>query len=130
MPQPDTTPADPSRLRRDHPRHRCRPPRQADTARPRPSTLARAALLEDVGAADVGDHLGAVAEGERVVSHQFACTRPGYVGWRWSVTVARAPRQKTVTVDEIVLLPGDDAIVAPGLGALPRADPGRRPVAR
>ena len=31
----------------------------------------------------------------------------------WSVTVARAPRQKTVTVDEIVLIPGDEAIVAP-----------------
>ena len=29
------------------------------------------------------------------------------------MTVARAPRQKTVTVDEIVLLPGDDAILAP-----------------
>jgi hypothetical protein len=29
------------------------------------------------------------------------------------VTVARAPRQKTVTVDEVALIPGDDAIVAP-----------------
>ena len=74
---------------------------------------AQAALLEDVAASDVGDHLGTVAEGERVVSHHFACTRPGYIGWRWAVTVARAPRQKTVTVDEIVLLPGEDAIVAP-----------------
>ena len=43
----------------------------------------------------------------------FACTRPGYRGWRWAVTVARAPRLKFVTVDEIVLLPGDDAITAP-----------------
>ena len=37
----------------------------------------------------------------------------GYVGWRWAVTLARASRQKRVTVDEVVLLPGDDAIVAP-----------------
>jgi Protein of unknown function (DUF3027) len=75
--------------------------------------VARAALLEDVDAADVGDHLGAVGEGERLVTHQFVCTRGGYVGWRWSVTLTRAPRQKTVTVDEVVLLPGEDAIVAP-----------------
>lgn len=75
--------------------------------------LARAALLEDVPAGDVGEHLGHVVEGERVVTHLFACTRPGYVGWRWSVTVARAPRQKAVSVDEIVLIPGDEAIVAP-----------------
>ena len=75
--------------------------------------VARAALLEDVPAADVGEHLGHVVEGERVVTHLFACTRAGYVGWRWSVTVARAPRQKLVSVDEIVLIPGEEAIVAP-----------------
>jgi hypothetical protein len=74
---------------------------------------ARAALLDEVGAADVGEHLGHLVEGERVVTHLFACTRPAYVGWRWSVTVARASRQKTVTVDEVVLIPGDEAIVAP-----------------
>ena len=74
---------------------------------------AREALLHDVDATDVGEHLGAVAEGERVVTHQFACSRKGYVGWHWSVTVARATRQRTVTIDEIVLVPGDAAIVAP-----------------
>ncbi len=75
--------------------------------------LAHAALLEEVDAQDVGEHLGHVVEGERLVTHLFACRRPGYVGWRWSVTVARASRQKTVTVDELVLIPGDEAIVAP-----------------
>lgn len=74
---------------------------------------ARSALLLDVDPADVGEHLGSQAEGERVVTHLFACERKGYVGWRWSVTVARASRQKQVTVDEVVLIPGDDAIVAP-----------------
>lgn len=84
-----------------------------DTAAAAAVDPARAALVDEVGAADVGAHLGAVAEGERVVTHLFACARPGYVGWRWSVTVARANRQKTVTVDEVVLIPGDEAIVAP-----------------
>jgi hypothetical protein len=77
------------------------------------SDVAREALLLDVGAAEVGDHLGAEVEGERVVTHLFECRKPGYLGWRWSVTVARASRQKTCTVDEIVLIPGADAIVAP-----------------
>ena len=74
---------------------------------------ARAFLVEQVGTDDVGDHLGHAVEGDRVVSHLFACTRAGYRGWRWSVTVARAPRQKVVTFDEVVLTPGEDAIVAP-----------------
>ena len=74
---------------------------------------ARGGLLELVAATDVGAHLGHVAEDERVVTHLFECRRAGYRGWRWSVTVVRAPRQKTVTVDEVVLLPGDDAIVSP-----------------
>ena len=75
--------------------------------------VARDALVADVGASDVGEYLGHVVEGERVASHLFATTRPGYVGWHWSVTVARASRQKQVTVDEIVLVPGDAAILAP-----------------
>ncbi|MXG90441.1 DUF3027 domain-containing protein [Nocardioides sp. YIM 123512] len=76
--------------------------------------LARTALLEEVDdAGDIGEHLAAIGEGDRVVTHLFACTRRGYVGWRWSVTVVRASRQRTVTVDEIVLVPGEEAIVAP-----------------
>jgi hypothetical protein len=74
---------------------------------------AREALLGMVDVADVGDHLGHRAEDERVVTHYFDCRRPGYRGWRWAVTVARSPRAKSVTVDEIVLLPGEDAITAP-----------------
>ena len=75
---------------------------------------ARAALLEQVDAADVGEHLGHLVEDDRVVTHLFACKRPGYRGWHWHVTVARASRQRHVTVDEVVLIPGTDAIVAPG----------------
>lgn len=87
---------------------------------PKPDTVgvravehAREALAELVDADEVGEHLGHAVEGERVTTHYFACTRPGYRGWRWSVTVSRAPRQRHVTVDEVVLLPGDDALVAP-----------------
>jgi hypothetical protein len=75
--------------------------------------LARAAAVEAAGPAMVGDHLGVVMEEERVATHAFVCLNPAYVGWRWSVTVARAPRAKSVTVDDVVLLPGEEAIVAP-----------------
>ena len=61
----------------------------------------------------MGDHLGVHAEGERVVTHHFACVRAGYPGWHWSVTLTRAKRGKDMTVNEVVLLPGDEAIVAP-----------------
>ena len=54
-----------------------------------------------------------MAEGERVVTHHFACSLPGYRGWRWSVTLTRAKREKVATVNEVVLLPGDESIVAP-----------------
>jgi hypothetical protein len=76
--------------------------------------VARDALLRDVRAPDVGAHLGAKVDGERVATHEFECLRRGYHGWRWSVTVARASRHKLVTIDEVVLVPGDDAVVAPG----------------
>jgi Protein of unknown function (DUF3027) len=75
--------------------------------------LARAALVAVISPDHVGDHLDAQAEGDRVVTHLFACEDPAYAGWRWAVTVARAPRSKVVTVDEIVLLPGPAALLAP-----------------
>ncbi|MGL5823258.1 MAG: DUF3027 domain-containing protein [Nocardioides sp.] len=75
--------------------------------------FARTSLLETVDAADVGDHLGYVVEGERLGSHLFECLRAGYRGWRWSVTITRASRQKSVTLNEVVLIPGEEAIIAP-----------------
>lgn len=75
--------------------------------------LARDAITE-VEPSDVGDHLRAVAEGDRVVTHYFECKLAGYRGWRWAVTVTRVPRSKHVTVCETVLLPGSDALLAPG----------------
>jgi hypothetical protein len=75
--------------------------------------LARAAAVAVAAPFGVGGHLGLQAEAERVVTHLFECLDPAYIGWRWAVTVARAPRSKLVTVDETVLLPGPDALLAP-----------------
>ena len=68
-------------------------------------------LAED--AAAVGEHLGAVEDGDRSVTHTFACLLPGYRGWVWTVTLSRAPRGKDVGVDEAALMPADDALLAP-----------------
>jgi len=75
--------------------------------------FARAAAAEAGGEAAVGEHLGVEADGERVVTHYFATREWAYRGWRWAVTVTRASRGKQVTLDETVLLPGPDALVAP-----------------
>ncbi|MEU0848098.1 DUF3027 domain-containing protein [Streptomyces flaveolus] len=75
--------------------------------------LARAAAEEAAAPGVVGEHEGLVSEGDRVVTHYFAAKELGYRGWRWAVTVARASRAKIVTVDEAVLLPGPDALLAP-----------------
>ena len=70
----------------------------------------------------VGEHLGAQSDGERLVTHDFACLDPAYRGWRWAVTRRpRVSRSKTVTVDEAVLLPGADVAAGPGVGAVERA---------
>jgi len=75
--------------------------------------LARAAVAAMVEPGRVGEHLDVLAEGERAVTHLFACEDPAYAGWRWAVTVGRAPRSKLVTVSETVLLPGPGALLAP-----------------
>ncbi|HEX6578971.1 MAG TPA: DUF3027 domain-containing protein [Jiangellaceae bacterium] len=87
--------------------------RKGDAACVAAADLARVAAIEVAGAERVGEHLGHDVEGDRVVTHYFDCTTAGYRGWRWSVTVARAARAKVVTVDECVLLPGPEAILAP-----------------
>jgi hypothetical protein len=80
--------------------------------------LALAAAQQEAGPhGRVGSHLGAspalVSDGAKGVVHAFACDDPGYVGWFWAVELSRAPRSKTVTIDEVVLLPGSDAVLAP-----------------
>lgn len=74
--------------------------------------LAREAIIEAVPG-QVGAHLGTLAEADRVVTHLFEATVPGYRGWRWAVTVTRVPRSRRVTVSETALLPGPEALMAP-----------------
>ncbi len=74
--------------------------------------IARAAAQE-LGQESVGEHLGVARVEKRVATHAFAAQVPGYTGWYWAVTVVRARKQTKVTVDEVVLLPGAEALLAP-----------------
>lgn len=60
----------------------------------------------------VGAHLDSVTEDTTSVTHYFAAELGGYRGWRWAVTLAGSP-EGPVTVSEVVLLPGPEAMVAP-----------------
>lgn len=75
--------------------------------------LAREGLSDVAAPGAVGEHLGAETVGERLVTHQFACLLRGYVGWRWEVTLARAPRSKRITLCETHLAPAEGALLAP-----------------
>jgi len=75
--------------------------------------LARQAAESVAEAGTVGEHLSADADGERTVTHAFRSLAKGYRGWRWAVSVTRVPRARSATVSEVVLLPGQDAVLAP-----------------
>ena len=60
----------------------------------------------------VGDHLRTVEEEEGLRSYLFASTMRGYVGWYWSVSIFQ-PEGSEPTISEVVMLPGDEALVAP-----------------
>ncbi len=74
---------------------------------------AREAVVAIAPAEHVGEHLGVQAEQERLVTHRFVVRAPGYRGWVWAVTLARPPRGRVATVDEVVMVPGPEALVAP-----------------
>ena len=72
-----------------------------------------AADLPD-GPAAVGAHLESLAEDDGSVTHYFAAEQGGYRGWRWAVTLAAPSPEEPATVSEVVLIPGAEALVAPG----------------
>ena len=76
-------------------------------------SVAREAALSAARETALGEHAGVRMVGERLATHRFSCLEPGYPGWFWEVTLARAPRAKDVTVCEIGLVPGSDALLAP-----------------
>ena len=75
--------------------------------------VARTALEGIAPAEQIGRHLAAKSEGDRLVTHLFESKLPGYGGWQWYAVLTRNSRSKVVTVDELGLLPSEDSILAP-----------------
>lgn len=75
--------------------------------------LAREAAVAVAEPGAVGEFTHVDMSAKRLATHFFECTSTAYRGWQWSVSLARAPRQKHATVCETSLVPGADAILAP-----------------
>src|SRR5699024_8755863 len=73
--------------------------------------VARTAV-EEFASDGVGEHLDAIVEAPFTTTHRFVSELPGYRGWHWACVLALVPGGE-VTIDEISLLPGEGAVVAP-----------------
>ncbi len=74
--------------------------------------VARSAL-EELGEGEVGQHIGVSNIGRNFATHRFAAHVPGYTGWEWNAVVACAEGSRWVTVSELALVPGGEALKAP-----------------
>lgn len=77
--------------------------------------LAHSAALEEAGdKARVGNYLSVeFDEEDRIANYLFEANLPGYLGWRWSVSIAKIDGDSSPTVCDVVLIPGPDALLAP-----------------
>ena len=60
----------------------------------------------------IGEFISITDEGDGAVTYLFASTIKGYLDWRWSVTLYQGEGLEP-TVSEIVLLPGENSLIAP-----------------
>ncbi|MFM2385068.1 MAG: hypothetical protein RL166_942 [Actinomycetota bacterium] len=60
----------------------------------------------------VGSYIRTDEEEPGLRSYIFESTLRGYVGWFWSVTIYQ-PEGQEPTISEVVMMPGDGALVAP-----------------
>ncbi|PPF20894.1 DUF3027 domain-containing protein [Rathayibacter sp. AY1A7] len=86
---------------------------EADTVLAGSLDVARAALAEIAPEGTIGELVTTLAQGEHVVSLQFANLMRGYPGWLWTATLSRIDETEDVNVLEVELLPGEGAVLAP-----------------
>ncbi|MFM8383797.1 MAG: DUF3027 domain-containing protein, partial [Actinomycetota bacterium] len=61
----------------------------------------------------VGSLLSVDTDDDHIATYLFESFLPGYVDWRWAVTVAKVDQDSPATVCDVVLLPGPDSLRAP-----------------
>ena len=75
--------------------------------------LARSALLEIAKNEHIGSLLGHEADESGAVTLFFESKLPGYPGWRWAASLAKASEDAQPTVLEVEMLPGEGALLSP-----------------
>ena len=77
--------------------------------------LALSAAQETAGAKElVGAFVSVEYDDEdRLANYLFESNLPGYNGWRWSVTIAKLDADSPATICDVVLLPSEEALLAP-----------------
>ena len=75
--------------------------------------LARSALLEIAKDEHIGALLGHEADESGAVTLFFESKLPGYPGWRWAASLAKASEDAQPTVLEVEMLPGEGALLSP-----------------
>ena len=48
-----------------------------------------------------------------IFEYRFGCSKRGYEGWHWVVTLTQPDGRKPATISEVTLMAGPDALVAP-----------------
>lgn len=80
--------------------------------------LARSAAIENAKDAKVasgevvGNFVSVETDEDHVATYLFEAALPGYLGWRWAVTVTKVAGDKP-TICDVVLLPGPESLLAP-----------------
>lgn len=108
--EPDQTEAKPAKKRAGVPVWRVGKP---DALLAAAVDVARTAVEGIAPPDQIGRHLAAKTEGDRVVTHLFESKLAGYQGWQWYAVLTRNSRSKVITVNELGLLPSEDSILAP-----------------
>jgi len=76
--------------------------------------LAKSAAIEDARDSKfVGEIVSIESDEDHVATYLFEAALPGYLGWRWAVTVTKVDSDSAPTICDVVLLPGIDSLLAP-----------------
>jgi hypothetical protein len=78
--------------------------------------MAREALVLEVNQNQGSDLVGAlisIETEEHLATYLYKANVPGYLDWHWAVTVAKVDEQSPATICDVVLLPGESALLAP-----------------
>lgn len=62
---------------------------------------------------ELGAFIEVIDEGDGISTYLFEAKKLGYQGWRWSVTIFQADPVTEPSLCEVVMVPGEDSLVAP-----------------